>query len=160
MYLQETRLVDGHSNDSGRLEVLINDEWGTVCDEEWDLNDATVACRQLGFPAAIFTYRHAHFGEGFGRIWISDVQCKGTELSLLECNHERYQKPSCNHTGDVGVLCGDGFDERTLKETRCHLHQICSFMENHTCIYCHDYNQDSAEDLSQMMRYGGSYRGV
>ncbi|KAJ8027049.1 Deleted in malignant brain tumors 1 protein [Holothuria leucospilota] len=129
MYLQETRLVDGHSNDSGRLEVLINDEWGTVCDEEWDMKDATVACRQLGFPAAIFTYSLAHFGEGFGRIWMSDVQCKGTELSLLECKHERYQKPSCNHTGDVGVLCG-GKEHNHLKKsfTTCHeiyKYQLC-----------------------------------
>ncbi|KAJ8027039.1 hypothetical protein HOLleu_32063 [Holothuria leucospilota] len=123
MYLQETRLVDGHSNNSGRLEVLINGEWGTVCDDKWNLKDATVACRQLGFPAAIFTYMHAHFGEGFGRIWMSDVQCKGTELSLLECKHERYQKPSCKHTDDVGVLCGalkHSFSgtERYLQETR------------------------------------------
>ena len=44
------RLADGTSEFNGRVEVCIEEEWGTVCDDFWDDDDATVVCRHLGFP--------------------------------------------------------------------------------------------------------------
>ena len=46
------RLVDGNDPLEGRIEVCVNNAWGTVCDNGWDAIDATVACRQLGFSTA------------------------------------------------------------------------------------------------------------
>ena len=58
----------GNYNHNAALKKYINLEWGTVCDDHFDINDAKVICKFLGFPDAIQAYRGAHFGEGSGPI--------------------------------------------------------------------------------------------
>lgn len=63
----QLRLVDGSAPYEGRVEVCINDQWGTVCDSFWGSNDnAQVVCRQLGYTTAgqhsnIFIFPPPHF---------------------------------------------------------------------------------------------------
>ena len=43
------RLRGSSSQNSGRVEICVNNVWGTVCDDYWDSTDASVVCKQLGY---------------------------------------------------------------------------------------------------------------
>lgn len=108
------------------MEVCFNGVWGTICGDSWDTIDANVVCNQLGYyPSGIhMKVRYnanlistgakarygAFFGQGFGPICLSDLQCTGSEQSVLECNRNVYSVRNCGHYKDVGVEC-DGMSE-------------------------------------------------
>ncbi|XP_063960749.1 uncharacterized protein LOC129267746 [Lytechinus pictus] len=100
----EARLV-GPNDSSGRVEILYNGTWGTVCDDGWDLNDAHVVCRMLGFPKASSAPVMATYGEGTVDILLDDVQCSGSEYSLEDCRKKKYWVHNCEHKEDAGIVC-------------------------------------------------------
>ncbi|PIK42354.1 putative deleted in malignant brain tumors 1 protein-like isoform X1 [Apostichopus japonicus] len=103
--IESIRLVDGSTPNAGRVEVFVNGEWGTVCDHSWDITDANVVCRQLGYPGAVRARSSAHYGEGSGRIWLDDVACADSSLSLQDCPMSEIGVHNCNHKEDAGVKC-------------------------------------------------------
>ena len=108
-YVLDVRLVDGTDSIlQGRVEVFYNETWGAVCDDSWDLIDASVVCRELGYGTAVKTYVSATSGRGNGTIWMGDVRCTGNERSLAECRHNGWGKQNCEHREDVGVVCASG----------------------------------------------------
>lgn len=100
----DIRLVGGSSPNEGRVEVCLNNNWGTVCDDFWNTPDATVVCRQLGYSTtgAIATSL-SFFGQGTDPIVLDDVMCTGTETTLLSCPYTPTH--NCIHLEDAGVRC-------------------------------------------------------
>ncbi|XP_025905927.1 scavenger receptor cysteine-rich domain-containing group B protein [Nothoprocta perdicaria] len=99
------RLVNGSHRCEGRVEMFYLSQWGTVCDDAWDLRDAGVACRQLGCGRAVAAWGEARYGQGAGYIFLDNLKCKGTEASLLRCSHIRWDVHNCDHSEDAGALC-------------------------------------------------------
>ena len=97
--------MGGSGPHEGRVEIYRNGEWGTVCDDYWDIKDATVVCRQLGYPTALVAVRSAGFGEGTGEIWLDYVDCTGTEQNLTDCDSDGFAWRVCRHSEDAGVVC-------------------------------------------------------
>ncbi|NWX80886.1 C163A protein, partial [Alca torda] len=101
----ELRLVNGPNRCAGRLEVLHNQQWGSVCDNDWDMEDAKVVCRQLGCSAPISAPGWSRFGRGYDPIWLETVSCQGTEAALSECRAQMWGTHSCHHGEDASVVC-------------------------------------------------------
>ncbi|XP_050393850.2 deleted in malignant brain tumors 1 protein [Patella vulgata] len=102
----EYRLVEGSGSHEGRVEVFFNNQWGTVCDHGWGESQARVVCKQLGFETTqAKAFPLAHFGEGFGPIWLDEVMCTGSESSLATCRHRGWGVNNCSHSEDASVVC-------------------------------------------------------
>ena len=95
----------------GRLEVLHDFSWGSVCGKRFTLTHGDIACKSLGLGKAqkVFQTASSGYGRGVGRIWLGDFECRDPQSadSLLECKHSRWRYSSCrtDHGWDVGVRC-------------------------------------------------------
>ncbi|XP_050568911.1 scavenger receptor cysteine-rich type 1 protein M130-like isoform X4 [Cygnus atratus] len=116
---KKIRLVNGTQRCAGRVELYHNGIWGTICDDNWDLSDANVVCKQLGCGYAIKAFVSAHYGEGSGQIWLDDVNCTGAESGLWACPSRAWGQHNCQHKEDAGVLCSEFLDLRLVNGNDC-----------------------------------------
>jgi deleted-in-malignant-brain-tumors protein 1 len=100
------RLVEGTSDYDGRLEVKINNVWGTICNDRFDEVDASVACYMLGFGRAGATIsRRENTHSMDSPIWLDELDCLGREESIMDCPHDGIGNHNCEHSEDVFINC-------------------------------------------------------
>uniref|UniRef100_A0A8D2LEC5 protein-lysine 6-oxidase n=1 Tax=Varanus komodoensis TaxID=61221 RepID=A0A8D2LEC5_VARKO len=113
----QVRLRAGAHVGEGRVEVLMGGQWGTVCDDGWDLPAASVVCRQLGYGTAREALLGAQLGQGLGPIHLTRVRCRGYERSLAECSSQEATQTGCQHGADAAVRCNVPQTEASRQET-------------------------------------------
>uniref|UniRef100_A0A8K9V3W8 SRCR domain-containing protein n=1 Tax=Oncorhynchus mykiss TaxID=8022 RepID=A0A8K9V3W8_ONCMY len=101
---ESVRLVGGAGLCSGRVEVKSNQSWASVCEADFDRQDAEVVCRDVGCgaPAAL---QGGLYGEGEGQTWDKEFQCKGNESLLLDCDTSDRENNTCLPGNAVGLTC-------------------------------------------------------
>lgn len=107
------RLADGTRASEGRVEIFHvgtfggeeSGQWGTICDDQWDLRDASVVCRMLNYSGVLAAPSYGAYGEGSGQIWLDSLLCTGNESSIEECPHGGWGNHDCSHFEDAGVIC-------------------------------------------------------
>lgn len=96
------RLVGGEGPHEGRVEIFLNNAWGTICDDFFTEFEGALVCKLLNYTGVLEVKRQ--YGGGSGSIWLDNVFCEcGNETSLLDCSHT--QQHNCNHFEDVGIVC-------------------------------------------------------
>uniref|UniRef100_A0A9J8CBV9 SRCR domain-containing protein n=1 Tax=Cyprinus carpio carpio TaxID=630221 RepID=A0A9J8CBV9_CYPCA len=93
----------GNTTCSGRLEMLHNQTWMSVCDAAFDQQDAEVVCRELDCGAPVLGA--AAFGKGDAQMWTQEIQCRGNEslIQLCSTSHDI----QCSQENNVGLICSD-----------------------------------------------------
>ena len=94
------RLVGANSTKEGRVEILHDGSWGTICDDSFDILDAHVVCRQLKLGKAVEARNRAKYGQGTGKIWLDDLRCVGTEKNVKDCPMHRGNEMIVTQTFD------------------------------------------------------------
>ncbi|XP_037626185.1 scavenger receptor cysteine-rich type 1 protein M130-like [Sebastes umbrosus] len=106
------RLVNGTSLCSGRLEVKSNQSnqsnqgWSSVCEADFDQQDAEVVCRELGCGAPS-VLQGALYGEVEDPMWTKEFQCGGNESALLDCRSSDSDRNICSPGKAVGLTCSE-----------------------------------------------------
>ncbi|XP_060574189.1 deleted in malignant brain tumors 1 protein-like, partial [Ruditapes philippinarum] len=155
----QVRLADGPHKGIGRIEVLHNGQWGTVCDTNWDDNDAVVICKMLSsypFESNVTgkAVSGSFFGRGNGRVWLSDVQCTGSEVDISNCSMSWSSGVNCDHSNDAGVICDYPYQKR-LADGRSKSQGRVEFLESGTWYsYCTDgWNKTDAKVICKEIGY-------
>ncbi|XP_052271435.1 scavenger receptor cysteine-rich type 1 protein M130-like [Dreissena polymorpha] len=103
LVIQEIRLVNGSSNNDGRVEIKVLDTWGTVCDDDFGIEDALVICKMMGFPFAVGF--HTSYHAGTGPIFVDDMACGANSSHINDCFY--VTKHNCGHHEDTSVTCSE-----------------------------------------------------
>ncbi|KAG7306290.1 hypothetical protein JYU34_008890 [Plutella xylostella] len=105
------RLLGGRTPHEGRLQVRVNEKWGTVCNYRWSITNAALVCNQLGLalnPNDWFLEPNEIPYAGMTEdIILSNVECTEFDNDITKCKAETIEnfENSCTHENDVGIRC-------------------------------------------------------
>ncbi|XP_033112784.1 adhesion G protein-coupled receptor L3-like [Anneissia japonica] len=113
----DIRLINGQHPNEGRVEMFDGGRWGTVCDYGWSIDDAMVACRQIGYASAVEAFSGSKFGSDNSLVYVSYMNCLGSEDTLSDCLHNGIGRSgSCDATTTAGVRCSDELIDSSVSD--------------------------------------------
>ena len=116
--------------------------WGAISSSNWDINDATVVCRQLGYSAgAEVALKNGVYGLVSGPVWITNLQCTGSESNVMECVHDGLgNKTELQRRGNIAsVICKDSSFTTGNKKFDLSSHtQFCRRLTFYSPVILHD----------------------
>ncbi len=104
----DIQLVGGANATVGAVQACMNNAWGSVCNDRFGTNDATVVCRQLGFPATgteAFRDAGTRFNISTGPVFLDRVDCSGSESRVMDCRQTLPGLAQCTASEIAGVNC-------------------------------------------------------
>jgi len=99
------KLVGGQQQHEGNVEIFHNNRWGSICDDEWDKNEADLVCKQLGYDLGGKPTHSGTFGAAKRKFWMDNLYCNGKEKELSECHFDGWGISDCDHGEAAGVVC-------------------------------------------------------
>ena len=124
----DVRLVEGQTPHDGRIEICLDGGWGSVCYDQWDIGDAKVVCRQLGYDGcelfawpinsmscilSLFkvslTKSSSSSSNGQTYSHLDDIDCNGNESKLSDCEYKEISGQNCDLGEEPVVTCSCKF---------------------------------------------------
>ena len=99
----QIRLENDTTSHSGRVGVRYGNSWSSLCYEGLDYPDVKVICRMLGYEDVNHVYAVRTPSSANGRVWLSGVECNGTEASILNCSRTGWWQTTCDF--DAVITC-------------------------------------------------------
>ena len=103
----QVRVTGGRGPFEGNIEIFHDGRWGYICDDEWDMAEAEIACRQLGYQTAQKPTHDGFFGHPEGEVsfWMDNMYCLGNERRLSQCRFDGWAQHDCAPSELAGVSC-------------------------------------------------------
>jgi len=98
--------LGGKSTSQGLVQVNYNNNWGWVCADQWDKQDADVACRMMGFDGSLSSFKEIEESKDTKyAALLNKIQCSGNESTLFSCIYDRLKLNNCKERRRAGATC-------------------------------------------------------
>ncbi|XP_023029009.2 lysyl oxidase homolog 2 [Leptinotarsa decemlineata] len=125
------KLVGGRGEFEGNVEILHDGSWGAICDDEWDVTEARIICKQLGYPPEkAQPTANSYFGPAKRRFWMDNIYCDGTEEEISQCRFDGWGQNDCTSTESAGVICDEPEEEAKVTSLEVLKPKMVSLPEN------------------------------